>query len=163
MGFIFEGIGAGLSFMGAGKEAKAQKEQGRAEKEAAYLEAAQIDANAKSTMAAATYNVGRIRKKADQILATQQAEAAARGSSLDGSVRAIAAETIREASMDQLLTMADAETSAGKDRYEAEIRRKSGRTAEKLGGRRASATLLGGWGQAASSVGKMADSAGWFT
>lgn len=163
MGFVFEGIGAGLSFLGSQKEAKAQKEQGRAEKEAAYLEAAQLDQVAKDTRAAATYNSERIRTKANEILATQQNEMAARGSNSDGSARAIRAKTIREAGMDQVMLMADAETQAGKDEFQAKVARKTGNTAEALSKRRASATLMGGWGQAATAVGKMGTDQGWFT
>lgn len=157
MAFVFD-------IVGSQKDAKAQKVQGRMEKEAAYAEAAQMDQNARDTVAAATYNVGRIRAKANEILAAQRAEAAARGSSGDGSARAIREKSIREATMDQLLVMAEAETTAGKDRYEASVKRKYGRDAESLSKKRASNTLLGGWGQAVKSIQNTASqaySAGW--
>jgi len=145
MSFVFD-------IVGSQKDAKAQKVQGRMEKEAAYAEAAQMDQNAKDTMAAATYNTSRIRQKADEIIASQKTVQAASGSISDGSARAIREKSIREATMDQLLVMAEAETTAGKDRYQAEVTRKTGRSAEALSKRRASATLLGGWGNAVKSI-----------
>ena len=145
MSFIFD-------IVGSQKDAKAQKVQGRMEKEAAYAEAAQIDQNAKDTMAAATYNTSRIRQKADEIIASQKTVQAASGSISDGSARAIREKSIRSATMDQLLVMAEAETTAGKDRYQAEVTRKTGRSAEALSKRRASSTLLGGWGSAVKST-----------
>jgi len=145
MAFVFD-------IVGSQKDAKAQKVQGRMEKEAAYAEAAQIDQNAKDTLAAATYNTQRIRQKADEIIASQRAIQAASGSNSDGSARAIREKSIREATMDQLLVMAEAETTAGKDRYQAEVTRKTGRSAESLSKRRASNTLLGGWGSAVRTI-----------
>lgn len=157
MSFVFEGIGTALNFIGGQKQAKAEKEAGRLEKLAADLEAAQLDQNAKQTVAAATYNAGRIRKKADEIMATARNEAAAAGAGLGGSYRDIAAKSVRESSLDQLLVMAEAEADAAKDRYEAKVLRETGKRREALSKRRASATLLANWGQTASSLGNMVD------
>lgn len=159
MSFIFETAGA---LLGSQATAKAQKEQGRAEKDAAYLEAAQLEQVAKDTRAAATYNSERITAKKNEILAKQEAEMAARGSINDGSARAIRAKTIREASLDQVMLMADAETEAGKDEFQAKVARKTGDTAERLSKKRASATLLGGWMQAGASVAGGTYDMGWW-
>lgn len=112
---------------GISENAKAGRKAATAERVAAENEAAQLEARAKGTLAEGSYNSDRIGKKVAEILAQRRAMAAAgNGSASDQSEMAIQAETIREASIDQLLVMAQAQDDAVKDRYGAQVRRETG-------------------------------------
>jgi hypothetical protein len=114
---------------GLSESAKAGRKAASASDASAQIEAAQIEARAKSTLAEGSYNADRIGKKAREILAQRRAMAAAgNNSTTDQSEMAVQAETIREASIDQLLIMARAEDDANKDRYQAETTRRTGKS-----------------------------------
>lgn len=164
MAFLLPAIGAAAGFFGSAagaatlaagslavgaygiaENAKAGRKAASSADAAAQAEAAQIEARAKSTLAAGSYNADRIGKRAKEILAQRRAMAAAgNNSTSDQSEMAIQAETLREASIDQLLVMAEAEDDARKDRYQAAVTRKTGRTQADLLRRGARADTIKG-------------------
>ena len=112
---------------GLSESAKAGRKAATSERVAAEQEAQQLEARAKATLAEGSYNADRVGKKASEILAQRRAMAAAgNNDTTDQSEMAVQAQTVREASIDQLLLMARAEDDAVKDRYGAEVRRKTG-------------------------------------
>lgn len=118
-----------LDIWGISEQAKAGRKAASAADAAAQIEATQIEARAKATLAEGSYNADRVGKKAAEILAQRRAMAAAgNNSTTDQSEMAVQAETVREASIDQLLIMAQAEDDAAKDRYQAAVTRKTGKT-----------------------------------
>jgi hypothetical protein len=126
MGFLWDA-------WGVAENAKAGRKAASAADAAAQNEAAQIEARARATLAEGSYNADRVGKKAREILAQRRAMAAAGNNSVsDQSEMAVQAETIREASIDQLLIMAQAEDDANKDRYQAAVTRKTGKTQAKI-------------------------------
>lgn len=119
--------GLGLGAYGAIKGAEATRKQAAAEQVAAGFEADQLELRAKDTIASGSFSADRISKRAAQIMASQRAAAAAGGGdTTDGTVQAITDETIRNASMDSLLTMANAESAARADRLQAKKTRETG-------------------------------------
>lgn len=118
-----------LDVWGISENAKAGRKAASAQDAAAQIEATQIEARAKATLAEGSYNADRVGKKAREILAQRRAMAAAgNNSTTDQSEMAVQAETIRESSIDELLIMARAEDDAAKDRYQAAVTRKTGKT-----------------------------------
>ena len=118
-----------LDVWGISENAKAGRKAASAQDAAAQIEATQIEARAKATLAEGSYNADRVGKKAREILAQRRAMVAAgNNSTTDQSEMSVQAETIREASIDQLLIMARAEDDAAKDRYQAAVTRKTGKT-----------------------------------
>jgi len=98
----------------------AEKAAAKQEMVIAKDEAAQLQEQAKGEVAAASFNSDRIRKRSEEILSTIKANAASGGqSSTDPSVLAVQEKSIKEASIDQLLTMAAAEEDARMLRREA--------------------------------------------
>jgi hypothetical protein len=159
MSFVFD-IFKGISGYKAGKaEEKAAKETAERAKTAAEAEARQLETRARQGLAVGTYNSQRIAQRAKEIMSSQRAAAAAGGGdTTDATVQAITDETIRNASMEQLLTMAEAEDSARQDRYAAAVTRVTGQQqarAYQQQGKAASygatASLLSGFGDAVSS------------
>lgn len=117
-----------LDVWGVSENAKAGRKAAANERVAAENEAKQLEARAKATLAEGSYNADRIGKKAAEILAQRRAMAAAgNNDTTDQSEMAIQAETIREASIDQLLIMSQSEDDAIKDRYAAQVRRETGK------------------------------------
>lgn len=144
MAFILEGLQyVSPVAWGINENYKAGKKAASAADQAAQIEAAQIEARAKATLAEGSYNADRVGKKAREILAQRRAMAAAGNNSVgDQSEMAVQAETIREASIDQLLIMAQAEDDANKDRYQAAMTRKTGKTQAGIMRRKARADVV---------------------
>lgn len=114
---------------GMSETAKAGRKAASAADYSAQVEAAQLEERAKSTLAAGSYNSDRIKQKASWILSSQRAQmAAGNNDTNDQSAREIAKKTVQESSLDQLLTMLDAETDAKKDVYQAKVTRQTGKT-----------------------------------
>lgn len=127
MGFIVDALGMGVQYKSYEMQAKAAKTEGERALLAGEAEAKQLETRARQEVAVGSYNSDRIGKRAAQILASQRAAAAANGGdTTDATVQAITSETIREASMEQLMTMADAEDRARQDRYAAKVSRYTG-------------------------------------
>lgn len=121
------GASLAMGAYGISASATAGRKAATAERVAADIEAQQLEARAKGTLAEGSYNADRIGKKAKEILAQRRALAAAgNNSTTDQSEMAVQADTIREASIDQLMIMAQAEDDAAKDRYGAAVRRQTG-------------------------------------
>lgn len=138
-------LSLGLQAFGVYDANRTTRKEAREEELLANEEARQIEARAKYTLAAGSYNADAIGKKVQKILSTQRANAAAGGNdTTDASVQAIAAETIQNASIDQLLTMAAAEDDAKKDRYLADVTRRTGQRQARAIRNRATANLITG-------------------
>lgn len=129
MAWVLPVASIAISAFGISESAKAGRKAASAADAAAQDEALQLEARAKSTLAAGSYNSDRIGKRAKEILAQRRAQAAA-GNNDTGSQSemAVQADTIREASIDQLLIMAQASDESTKDRYAAELTRKHGKS-----------------------------------
>lgn len=120
LGWIFGAVGSGLS-------ANQSIRQGEQSQDAADDEARQRRQQAKGEVAAASFNTERIRKKAEEYLKTQRSRAAVGGqSSTDATSVAIQAETVKNASIDQLLVMAEAEERARQMNIDAHQMEQSG-------------------------------------
>jgi len=128
MAFVMQAASMALGVFGVSESAKATRKQAAATDQAAQIEAAQLEERAKATLAAGSYNSDRIKLKAQQILSAQRAQAAAgNNDTTDQSAREITKRTIQEASIDQLLTMAEAADDAKRDRYQADVTRRTGK------------------------------------
>lgn len=149
--------GAATSAYGSVRQGNYARKVGEYNARAAAAEAAQMDVQAGQEVAAASHNASRIAARMREILAEQTAAAAAGGgSSLDASVAAIRAETVKTSTLDQLLEMAAAEERAGairqgaqQKRNEGFMAREEGREAQRAGYLRAGTTLVSagaGWG-----------------
>lgn len=118
-----------LGAYGISESAKAGRKAASAADEAAQIEAAQLEERAKATLAAGSFNAERIAIKAQRILSSQRAAlAAGNNDTTDETSREIMKRTVQESSIDQLLEMIDAESDAKKDRYQAAVTRKTGKT-----------------------------------
>lgn len=118
-----------LDIWGMSENATAGRKAANAADYSAQVEAAQLEERAKATLAAGSYNADRIKTKAAWILSSQRAMAAAGNNDAnDQSARELAKKTVQESSLDQLLTMLDAEEDAKKDRYQAKVTRQTGKS-----------------------------------
>lgn len=118
---------AGVSAVSGIQQGKYAEKVGKYNQQAAYNEAESMEIQAGQEVAAGTHNAARIAKRAKEIMAQQRANAAAGGGSTqDASVQAIQSETVRNASLDQLLVMAGAEERAQQIRHGADVKRSEG-------------------------------------
>lgn len=107
---------------------------------------------AKGEVAAASFNSDRLGKRVEEILSANRAKAAkGGGSSTDASVLAVQGETVKEASLDQLMIMVEAEERARMMRRDARQIRAGGQIAKYKGKMEAwgayagaAATVIGG-------------------
>ena len=151
MSWIVKGFGQVMS--GDAERAAAKQEMAIAKDEAAQLEE-----QAKGEIAAASFNSDRIRKRSEEILSTLKAQAAAGGqSSTDASVLAIQEKSIKEASIDELLTMASAEEDARMLRREARQTIASGQ----INAYNRKVRAWGNYAGAASTVLEQGEKSGW--
>lgn len=158
MSFIFKGLGANEQRKGYKAQAAAALEQGQRAMLAGEAEAKQLETRAKQGVAVGTYNADLIKKRASSIIATQRARAAAGGGdTTDATVQAITDETIREASLQSMLTVADAEDRARQDRYAAKVARYGGLSANKSAQAEAKAYKRMGKATILSGIGDMLD------
>lgn len=143
MTWVLGAVGLATQVAGGVASSQASEKTGRAQQAAAEGEATQLEKRAKDTVAAASFNTQTIKRKVDQILAAQRAQAAmGGGDTLDGSVRDVAADTVKQGTIDELLTMAQAQDDASTDRYQAAVTRRSGVTSNALAQDRAKAQML---------------------
>jgi hypothetical protein len=164
LSFIFDLFGAGAKYKASKREAEAYNISAERAKVSAEAEARQLETRARQGVAVGTYNSERIAKRAKEILASQRAAAAAGGGdTTDVTVQAITDETIREASMEQILTMAEAEDHARQDRYAAAVTRVTGQQQARSYHAQASAAKLGGTATLLSDIGSIASGRGWFS
>lgn len=151
MSWIVKGFGQVV----AGNAEKAAAKQ---EMAIAKDEAAQLQEQAKGEIAAASFNSDRIRKRSEEILSTIKANAAAGGqSSTDPSVLAVQEKSIKEASIDQLLTMAAAQEDARMLRREARQTLASG----KINSYNRKIRAWGNYAGAAATVLEQGENTGW--
>lgn len=114
---------------------------------AADDEANQTEEMAKGEVAAASFNSDRLGKRVEEILSANRAKAAkGGGSSTDASVLAVQGETVKEASLDQLMMMVEAEERARMMRRDARQIRAGGKISEYQG-------KMAAWGAYAGAAG----------
>ena len=148
MSFIFDIFGAAAKHKASRQEAQAYNISAERSQVAAEAEAKQLETRARQGLAVGTYNSERIAKRAKEIMASQRAAAAAGGGdTTDVTVGAITDETIREASMEQKLVMAEAADRAIQDRYAAAVTRVTGKQQAQSYQAQAKAATLGGTAQ----------------
>lgn len=153
MSFLADMVGIGAQAKASQMQAKAALNQGVSSLIAANAEAAQLETRAGQTVATGTYNQNIIAKRAKEIMATQRARAAAGGGdTTDATVMAITDETIKQASMAQLLMGAEAEDKARQDRFGAKVTRYGGAGAYEQGKLGSSAIKAAGVGQTITSI-----------
>lgn len=119
--------------------------QGYEAQGAANLEAAQLEARAGLERALGQREAERLRKASARIRARQRAVLAASGfSASDVGAEAITADTVKEASIQELLALAQAEDAARQDDFRAIVRRNEGKQARQAGQIGAVTTLIQG-------------------
>jgi hypothetical protein len=162
MSFIFDIFGAVTQYKASKKEEQAYKISAERAQMAAEAEARQLETRARQGLAVGTYNSERIAKRAKEIMSSQRAAAAAGGGdTTDATVLAITDETIREASMESLLTMAEAEDSARQDRYAAAVTRTTGAQQARSFQAMGKAASYGATASLLSSIGSAVGSSSW--
>jgi hypothetical protein len=156
--------GTAMSAYGSYREGESAVAAGKANRDAAYNEAKGLDIQAQQEIAVGSHNSKTIGLRAKEILARQQAEAAAGGGSTqDGTVVAIANETVKSSSLEQLLQMAAAEETAQQLVHKGQIVRRGGdqaladaRESRRASRLKAATTLVQGgasWGQMFGGMG----------
>lgn len=156
MSFILKGLGANEQRKGYKAQAAAAEEAGQRALIAGEAEAKQLETRARQTVAVGSYNADLIKKRAESIIATQRARAAAGGGdTTDASVTAITDETVKQASMESLLTMAEAEDKARQDRYAAKVSRYAGASQNRSAQSEAKGYRAAGRATILSAVGDM--------
>jgi hypothetical protein len=154
MSFVFDIFSGFAGQKASRQQAKAHQIEAANARVAAEAEALQLETRARHGLAVGTYNSQRIAKRAKEIMASQRAAAAAGGGdTTDATVQAITDETIREASMEQKLVMAEAEDRAKQDRYGAAVRRVTGKQQSDASMTQSKAAKLGGYATLLSSAG----------
>lgn len=127
MSFTLQALGIGAAHKAGMMAAKATNAQGQAVLTAAMGEAKQLETQAKREVAVGSYNADIINQRAKQILSSQRAAAAAGGGdTTDATVEAITGETVKNASLEQLLVMANAEDKAKQLKFGASTKRYAG-------------------------------------
>ena len=136
----------------------AAKALGKQQKALADDEALQLEDQAKGEVAAASFNASRIKKRAEEIMSSNRAAAAkGGGDTTDASVMAVQAETVKNATIDQLMTMVAAQERARMMRRDAKQTRAGGQIAQYEGKMKA-------WGAYAGATATVLDagqSSGW--
>lgn len=123
-----------MSAAGSISQGRAADAAGKYNQRAANAEAAAMNIQAGQEIAAASHNSSRIAQRMNELLSEQTANAAAGGgSSLDGSVAAIRAETVKTSTLDQLLEMTAAEERAEGIKRGARVTRDQGFMARQQG------------------------------
>jgi len=119
--------GTAMSAAGQIKAGDSALRAGKANRDAAYAEADNLDIQAGQEVAVASHNQSIIAKRMNEILAKQRANAAAGGgSTTDATVVAIQKEAVGTSVLDQLREMAGAEERASQIRYKGEVTRQGG-------------------------------------
>lgn len=127
MSFLLQAAGIGAAHKAGMMAAKATNAQGQAILTSAMGEAKQLETQAKREVAVGSYNADIINQRAKQILSSQRAAAASGGGdTTDATVQAITGETVKNASLEQLLQMANAEDKAKQLKFGASAKRYAG-------------------------------------
>ena len=146
--FVLQAVGIGVSHKASQMAAKASAAEGQAKLVSGMGEAKQLETQANREVAVGTYNADIINQRAKQILSSQRAAAAAGGGdTTDATVQAITDETIKSASVEKLMQMANAEDKARQLRFSASASRYRGATGLDSGRKAASAQKLAGTAQ----------------
>lgn len=140
--------------------AKAAAAEGQAKLASGMGEAKQLETQANREVAVGTYNADIINQRAKQILSSQRAAAAAGGGdTTDATVQAITDETIKSASVEKLMQMANAEDKARQLRFGASVARYRGASGLDSARKSASAQKMAGTANTILSLEKMGSDA----
>lgn len=162
MSFILQAVGIGTSYKASQMAAKATNAQGQAVLTAAMGEAKQLETQAEREVAVGTYNADIINQRAKQILSSQRAAAASGGGdTTDETVQAITGETVKNASLEQLLVMANAEDKAKQLKFGASTKRYAGAAGLQSAKMTASAQKTAGTAQMLSSTANLLSTDAW--
>lgn len=131
MTWVLPAASLAMSAFGAIQKNKATRKAATETDLAAQFEASQLDQRAKDTEAVGSYRADRIASQVKKVLSTQRAVAATNGTGGDQSTLAVQADSIQNASLDQIFEMAAAKDSASKDRIQAYETRRSGKAQAK--------------------------------
>jgi parvulin-like peptidyl-prolyl isomerase len=136
-------VGTGMQAYGQYQQGQSAKAAGKYNQAVAYREAQALDVQAEQEVAAGTFNAQRIAKRSEEILSEMRAKAASGGQSAqDASVVALAQETVKNTTLDQLIEMAGAEERAQQIKHSGVVRRSQGDYAKYQGGVAAKAANL---------------------
>ena len=162
--FVLQAVGIGVSHKASQMAAKASAAEGQAKLVSGMGEAKQLETQAAREVAVGTYNADIINQRAKQILSSQRAAAAAGGGdTTDATVQAITDETIKTASVEKLMQMANAEDKARQLRFGASAARYKGATGLDSARKSASAQKMAGTAQMISSTATLLSTDAWKT
>jgi hypothetical protein len=141
--------------------ANSAKKQGKADMAAAYEQAADIEKQGEADYALSTHHSDAVSRRVAEITAQQRAAAAAGGaSSDDATVEAHMDETLRQGSLEQLITLAEGEAKRNNANKQAVQVRKQGDNAFAAGKAKRRAGLMAAAGTVLSSGMDWADKFG---
>ncbi len=148
--------GMAATAYGGYASAQAAKAEGRAAQAAANAEAVQAERQAMQERGVASFNADKMQTRVRQILSEQRViGAAGGGDTTDQTSAALRRETVRNGTMEELLTLANAEDRARQMEYSADTARRTGRAQRSLGNMRANATLINTGASLLSTAGSM--------
>lgn len=117
----------GLKAFGEFEAGQAANKAGKYNRDIAYREAEQLDTQAEQEIAVSTFRAVEIARRAKELQGTQRVAASAGNqAATDTSVTEITQETVRTATLDQLMEMAQAEERAQQIKYQGVVRRSEG-------------------------------------
>lgn len=127
VGTVANVAGPFLQLGGTLAGAASRRQQGREAEAIGNAEALQLETRANQTRAIGSLQAQRLRKANAAILARQRSVLAASGfSATDEGATAITQETVREATIEELLAVAQSEDEARQDQWRAKMRRIQG-------------------------------------
>ena len=142
------GASIGLTAYGMSESSKASRKAATAERVAANDEALQLEDRAKETLATGTFVSQQIKEKAAKIMSSQRAQlAAGNADTTSGTAAEFRADSLKNASIDQLLAMAEASSDAAKDRKQARVTRETGQRMSEVRKAEGKASLISGTGR----------------
>lgn len=150
-------LGSVISFAGSMAAAQAQKDQGEAERQAAYYKAQQEERRAMEERAVHQREALRKRKDTRYAQSTLQARAAASGAGAgidDPSIISLASEVEQEGEYQALSQMWIGETRARTREDQATLDRYVGDQRKRAADQRATATIIGGIGGLIGGLGR---------
>ncbi len=144
--------GLGLQAYGMYSQYQAGKAAARAQKKAAYENAALLEANARAIEEQTTDDAGRFRKEGEAFQSTQRAAIGASGVDLEGSPLLVMKETQANLLKDEKRIFDTGMLQAWNEREKARIARETGQLYQDVGRYQGYATLLTGGGNIATSA-----------
>lgn len=126
-------------------QARAAAQQGRAQRQAAEIEAQQQEAHGRAELANASRETERLHRASERLRGRQSSLLAASGfSTSDRGSGDFLDATTQQATIQELLMIAQGREAMGQDMYGAQVSRWRGRNAERAGRMEATTTLVNG-------------------